>query len=109
MAAALTCTNGTSTTWSITLPRRAGRFGIERLMFHLVGVPTYIVVAELAGHVLLHGDLPCPGYPDALATRGQWVTYDKQLIDRAGLRGADAVLAGLRAEPAVLPRSDCRP
>jgi hypothetical protein len=132
---------------------RAGRFRIERLLFHLVGVPTYIVVAELADRVLLHGDLPSPGYPDALraaapprwlgearatldyarrvhaarghladtagaiagaiacaahavlAARGEWITNDKQLINRAGLRPADAVLAGLRAEPAVLDRA----
>jgi hypothetical protein len=132
---------------------RAGRFRIERLLFHLVGVPTYIVVAELADRVLLHGDLPSPGYPDALraaapprwltearmtldyarrghaarghladtagaiagaiacaahavlAARGEWITNEKRLIDRAGLRHADAVLAGLRADPAALDRA----
>src|SRR6185437_12609180 len=45
---------------------RAGRFGIERLMFHLAGVPTYIVLAELAGHRVLHGELPRPDYPPEL-------------------------------------------
>jgi hypothetical protein len=46
---------------------REGRFGIERLQFHLAGLPTYIVVGELAQNVVLHGDLPSPGgYPDAL-------------------------------------------
>ena len=45
---------------------QAGRFRIERLMFHLAGVPTYIVLAELAGHRVLHGDLPRPDYPPAL-------------------------------------------
>ena len=29
---------------------REGRFRIERLMFHLAGIPTYVVVAELALH-----------------------------------------------------------
>jgi len=129
---------------------RAGRFGIERLMFHLAGVPTYIVVAELARHRVLHGDLPRPAYPpalrraaaarwqaDALATldyartghaarghladtagaigvaacqaahavlaaRGEWITNDKTLLDRAGLRGMDEILAGLTAEPESL-------
>jgi predicted nucleotidyltransferase len=129
---------------------RAGRFEIERLMFHLAGVPTYIVVAELAAHQVLHGDLPRPAYPPALRTaaaqrwrgealatldyarsghaarghladtagaiavaacqaahavlagRGEWVTNDKTLLDRAGLRGIDDVLAGLAAEPASL-------
>ncbi|OXM52651.1 nucleotidyltransferase domain-containing protein [Amycolatopsis alba] len=37
-----------------------------------------------------------------LAARGEWVTNEKQLLRRAGLRGVDAVVAGLRADPAVL-------
>jgi hypothetical protein len=45
---------------------RAGRFRIERLMFHLAGIPTYIVVAELAMNQVLAGDLEQPGYPEAL-------------------------------------------
>jgi hypothetical protein len=129
---------------------RAGRFGIERLLFHLAGIPTYIVVAELALHRVLSGELPRPGYPAALrraapqrwrddarltlgyartahaarghvagtagtiavaacqcahavlAERGQWVTNEKVLIDRAGLRGIDDVLTGLTAEPGQL-------
>jgi len=129
----------------------AGRFRIERLLFHLAGVPTYIVVAELAVNVVLHGELPSPGgYPgrlrqtaherwlaDArrtlgyarsayagrgrvtetagaiglavaqgahatLAARGEWITNEKALVDRAGLRGADDLLGGLTAEPPSL-------
>lgn len=128
-----------------------GRFQIERLMFHLAGVPTYIVVAELAVNVVLHGELPAPdGYPErlrvtahrrwqddsrhtlgyarqayasrgrltetagaiavavaqgahaALAARGEWITNEKALLERAGLRAADEVLAGLTAEPGSL-------
>jgi predicted nucleotidyltransferase len=128
-----------------------GRFRIERLMFHLAGVPTYIVVAELAVHIVLYGELPSPGgYPDrlretahrswladaqhtlgyardayagrghlaetagaialafaqgahaALAARGEWITNEKTLLDRAGFRHADEVLAGLTAEPRSL-------
>jgi hypothetical protein len=45
---------------------REGRFGIERLLFHLAGIPTYVVVAELAINRVLHGDLPRPEYPEAL-------------------------------------------
>ena len=40
---------------------REGRFGIERLLFHLAGIPTYVVVAELARSRVLQGDLPRPG------------------------------------------------
>ena len=39
---------------------REGRFRIERLMFHLAGVPTYIVAAELALNRVLRGSLPRP-------------------------------------------------
>lgn len=129
---------------------RAGRFGIERLQFHLAGVPTYIVVAELAVHVVLRGELPRPGFPaalrrtasarwrhDALATldyartvhaarghltdtagaiataacqsahallasRGQWITNEKTLLERAGLRGIDRILTGMEPEPGHL-------
>ncbi|WP_460345312.1 nucleotidyltransferase domain-containing protein [Actinoallomurus acanthiterrae] len=129
---------------------REGRFDVERLMFHLAGVPTYIVVAELAVNRVLHGTLPRPGYPEALrrraadrwwndagltlgyaraahaanghvsdcagaiataacqaahavlARRGQWVTNEKTLLDRAGLRDVDRILGGLTSDSAVL-------
>jgi hypothetical protein len=133
---------------------REGRFGIERLLFHLTGVPTYIVVAELAVRRVLSGNPPAAGeYPPALrqaapprwladarrtlgyaraahagrahlsdtsgaiavalgcaahavlAARGEWITNDKQLIDRAGLRHADIALAGLTADPGALGRA----
>ncbi|AEY88725.1 hypothetical protein SHJG_3452 [Streptomyces hygroscopicus subsp. jinggangensis 5008] len=128
-----------------------GRFRVEPLLFHLAGIPTYLVVAELALNQVLRGDLPRPaGYPPALsrtafdrwsgtaratlsyakahhaphtrltetagalataatqaahavlASRGAWVTNDKRLLERAGLRGIDAVLGALRAEPEAL-------
>jgi predicted nucleotidyltransferase len=129
---------------------RAGRFRIEPLMFHLAGIPTYLVIAELALSRVLCGELPRPAYPEALqraapsrwwdraartfdyaidshapqgrlvesvgllgqavaqsahavlAARGQWVTNDKLLITRAGLRSLDALLTGLSADPIVL-------
>ncbi|MFC3453019.1 nucleotidyltransferase domain-containing protein [Amycolatopsis speibonae] len=37
-----------------------------------------------------------------LAGRGEWVTNEKQLLRRAGLRDVDAIVAGLRADPGVL-------
>jgi hypothetical protein len=130
---------------------RAGRFRIERLLFHLAGIPTYIVVAELAVRHLVYGELPAvDGYPDALrqsapprwlaeargtleyargahgvaghvgetsgaiavglayaahavlAARGEWITNEKRLIDRAGLRHADVALTGLARDPQSL-------
>jgi predicted nucleotidyltransferase len=126
-----------------------GRFHIERLLFHLAGIPSYIVVAELAGNRVLHGTLPRPVFPEKLkesargrwwgeaeltlgyartayaepglltetlgavataacmaahailAGRGEWVTNEKRLVDRAGLRGIDGILSGRQA-PQVL-------
>lgn len=45
---------------------REGRFRVEPLMFHLAGIPTYLVAAELAIGRVLVGDLPRPDYPEAL-------------------------------------------
>ncbi|WP_129837956.1 nucleotidyltransferase domain-containing protein [Streptomyces sp. RFCAC02] len=132
---------------------RAGRFHVERLMFHLAGIPSYLPVAELALGRVLSGDLPRPDYPGALrasapgrwwndaeltlayaraahapqgrladcagavataacqaahavlAARGIWVTNEKTLLDRAGLRSVDRVLTGLDPDPAALARA----
>jgi predicted nucleotidyltransferase len=132
---------------------RAGRFAIERLMFHLAGVPTYIVVAEVALSRVLSGELERPAYPDALrvaahrrwwqdaqatldygrvayarhgkltetsgaiavaacqaahavlAAAGEWVTNEKTLLDRAGLRDVDGILAGLLPDAGQLAES----
>ncbi|MEU8898899.1 nucleotidyltransferase domain-containing protein [Nocardia sp. NPDC048505] len=129
---------------------RQGRFHWEPLMFHLAGIPSYLVVAELAVNRVLAGTLPRPAFPDplrtaaaaawrqradltldyargafaargqrtevagalataamyaghaVLATRGEWVTNEKRLLRRAGLRDIDAIVAGLTAEPEVL-------
>jgi predicted nucleotidyltransferase len=52
-----------------TTEAEAGRFGVEPLMFHLAGIPTYLLAAELAINKVLRGDLPRPdGYPEALRT-----------------------------------------
>ncbi|MEV5508023.1 nucleotidyltransferase domain-containing protein [Streptomyces orinoci] len=132
---------------------REGRFHWEPLMFHLAGIPSYLVVAELAVNRVLYGTLPRPAYPGALrraappvwreraeltlryaldaharrgrvtelagavataalqtahavlAARGEWVTNEKGLLSRAGLRGVDGVLGELRPEPEVLVRA----
>jgi predicted nucleotidyltransferase len=130
---------------------REGWFEVERLLFHLAGVPTYVVLAELAVNRTLRGELPRPGYPEALrlaaparwrgdalatlgyargahavrghladtagaiataacyaahavlAARGEWITNEKRLLERAGLRApVDALLSGLSAEPEAL-------
>lgn len=45
---------------------QAGRWRLEPLMFHLTGIPTYLLLAELAINRVLHGSLPRPDYPPAL-------------------------------------------
>ncbi|OXY99697.1 nucleotidyltransferase domain-containing protein [Streptomyces diastatochromogenes] len=128
-----------------------GRFRVEPLLFHLAGIPSYLIVAELAVNQVLRGELPRPAaYPEklrrtaaerwsgtaratlayakanhapharltevagalataaaqaghaVLAARGEWVTNEKRLLERAGLRRIDAVVGALRAEPEAL-------
>jgi predicted nucleotidyltransferase len=128
-----------------------GRFRVEPLMFHLAGIPTYLLVAELAINKVLRGSLKQPdSYPSALretapgrwygmaaatlayvkaghapkgaatqvaggiavatthtahavmAARGEWVTNEKRLVERAGLGGVDALMSGLRPDPEAL-------
>ncbi|MUM16349.1 nucleotidyltransferase domain-containing protein [Mycobacterium sp. CBMA271] len=130
-----------------------GEFHIEPLMFHLAGIPSYLVVGELAINKVLRGILPCPDYPaalresapeawtaraalnvhyaeknyapygqvaqcaglltvaameyahGALAARGEWVTNEKRLLDRAGLSDVHRILAALSPDPATLTRA----
>ena len=121
-----------------------GRFRVEPLLFHLAGIPSYLVVAELAINRVLRGELPRPAaYPEklrhtaserwygtaratlayakanhapecrvtevagalataaaqtghaVLAARGEWVTNEKRLLERAGLRGVDGIIGAL--------------
>ncbi|MGX5209061.1 nucleotidyltransferase domain-containing protein [Streptomyces violaceus] len=131
-----------------------GRFRVEPLMFHLAGIPTYLLVAELAINKVLRGALPRPGtYPPALretapahwygmaaatlayaraghapkaattqvagaialaatqtahavlAARGEWVTNEKGLLARAGLRDVDELVRSLTDDPGALART----
>ncbi|WP_330177389.1 nucleotidyltransferase domain-containing protein [Streptomyces sp. NBC_01498] len=131
----------------------AGRFRVEPLMFHLAGIPSYLVVAELGINRVLRGELPRPAYPEALrrtapglwldrarmtlgytkdnhvpygrltevvgnlavaatqtahavlAARGEWVTNEKTLLRRAGLRDVDMITSELSTDPGVLAGS----
>jgi hypothetical protein len=131
-----------------------GRFRIEPLMFHLAGIPSYLLIAEVAINKALRGDLPRPAaYPQTLrktapdrwygmatatlayakaghapkgaltqvagaiavaatqtaqavlAARGEWVTNEKHLIERAGLREADVLVGSLTPDPETLVRA----
>ena len=41
----------------------------------------------------------------AAAAAGQWVTNEKTLLDRVGLRGVDEILAGLAPDAGTLTRA----
>jgi predicted nucleotidyltransferase len=83
-----------------------GRFGIEPLMFHLAGIPTYLVVAELAINQVLHGDLPRPSYPAALRETAPDVWWDRSrmtfgyALDNHAAGGRSVQCAGLVAQAA---------
>lgn len=72
----------------------AGRFHKELLLFYVAGIPTYVLMAELALNVTLSGVLPRPAYPDALASEAhrRWAT--------------DAVASLRYGEAAVRSRGD---
>jgi hypothetical protein len=58
----------------------AGRFRIEPLLFHLAGIPTYLVVAELALNKVLRGELPRPGFPPLLRQAAPGVWWDRAAL-----------------------------
>lgn len=55
----------------------AGRFHIEPLLFHLAGIPSYLVVGELALNRVLRGDLPRPDYPQELRKRAPRIWWER--------------------------------
>jgi hypothetical protein len=46
----------------------------------------------------------CVGH-EVLAARGEWCVNEKRLLDRAGLRAIDEIIARLRPDPQALARS----
>jgi predicted nucleotidyltransferase len=86
---------------------RAGRFHVEPLLFHLAGIPSYLVVGELAINTVLRGDLPSPEYPPALAANAPAVWWDIAELGFGYARanhapfGRTAQCAGLVAQAAT--------
>jgi predicted nucleotidyltransferase len=62
-----------------------GSFRIEPLLFHLAGIPSYLVIAELAICRVMYGELPRPVYPTQLRARAPHVWWNRalQLFDYA--------------------------
>ena len=83
---------------------REGQFDIEPLMFHLAGLPSFLVLAELAVKQVLRGEPPTPGYPVALRRRasGIWWSRAERTFDYARANHAPygrlAQCAGLVAQ-----------
>ncbi|EIV91354.1 nucleotidyltransferase domain-containing protein [Frankia sp. QA3] len=57
-----------------------GEFHSEPLMFHLAGIPSYLVVGELAINRVLVGSLPRPGYPEALRLSAPRIWSDRAAL-----------------------------
>ncbi len=87
---------------------QAGRFGIERLLFHLAGIPTYIVAAELATNRVLHGELPRPAYPAALrqAAPRRWYADARATLEYA--RTAHAARGHLADTAGAIATAACQ-
>jgi predicted nucleotidyltransferase len=67
-----------------------GRFRIEELLFHLAGIPSYLVVGELALNRVLTGVLPRPAYPDALHRTAPEIWHRRAQLTLAYARDAYA-------------------
>ena len=86
----------------------AGRFRIEPLLFHLVGIPTYLLVAELAVNQVLLGSLPRPSYPAVLRRRAAEAWWDRADLtfgyaaDQYAARGRLAQCVGLVVQAATM-------
>ena len=83
-----------------------GRFRVEPLLFHLAGIPSYLVVGELSVNRVLYGELPRPHYPDKLrvAASDAWWASASHLFDYAehahARAGRFAQCLGLTAQAA---------
>jgi len=90
-----------------------GEFEIEHLSFYVAGIPTYVVVAELALGRVLMGKLPRPIYPEALkrSAAARWQERATMTLDYAdaahAARGDRIGVAGSAAR-ALLEASHAR-
>ncbi|GAA2095145.1 nucleotidyltransferase family protein [Actinomadura alba] len=84
-----------------------GRFRWEPLMFHLAGIPSYLVVAELAINQVLRGTLPRPTYPEPLRAAAPPMWRDRAALTLQyakatyAPRGQAAEVAGALATAAM--------
>src|SRR5919106_441735 len=84
----------------------AGRYEVDQVEGYLAGMATYVLVGELALAELLAGELPRPGFPDALrqAAAGRWrrsAAFSLAIADTAAARHDVVSCAGLLAKAAI--------
>ena len=89
-----------------------GRFAIQRLLFYVAGIPTYVLPGELALSQVLVGDLPRPDYPAALrsAAAQRWSEEARLTLDyaeRIAPRGDTVTCTALLAQ-AILQTAHAR-
>ncbi|MGO9560226.1 MAG: nucleotidyltransferase domain-containing protein [Acidimicrobiales bacterium] len=92
---------------------QAGRFKKELLLFYAAGIPTYVVMAELATNIVLAGVLPRPAYPEALALEAarRWradavasLAYAQAALHNRG----DRLVSVANASRALIEEAHCR-
>src|SRR5918992_1239394 len=84
----------------------AGRYEVDQVEGYLAGMATYVLAGELALAELLAGELPRPGFPDALrqVAAGRWrrsAGFSLALADTAAARHDVVSCAGLLAKAAI--------
>jgi hypothetical protein len=84
----------------------AGRYEVDQVEGYLAGMATYVLAGELALAELLAGELPRPGFPDALrqAAPGRWrrgAGFSLAIADTAAARHDVVSCAGLLAKAAI--------
>jgi hypothetical protein len=84
----------------------SGRYEVDQVAGYLAGMATYVLAGELALAELLVGELPRPGFPDALrqAAPGRWrrsAGFSLAIADTAAARHDVVSCAGLLAKAAI--------
>jgi hypothetical protein len=84
----------------------AGRYEVDQVEGYLAGMATYVLAGELALAELLAGELPRPGFPDALrrAAPRRWLrsaSFSLAIADTAAARHDVVSCAGLLAKAAI--------
>jgi len=84
----------------------AGRYEVDQVEGYLAGMATYVLAGELALAELLAGELPRPGFPEALrqAAPARWrrsAGFSLAIADTAAARHDVVSCAGLLAKAAI--------